>query len=208
MGRQNEVSPLNVIQLIKDVEMNSKYSDCADSAESAQTESHGLNEHQTMDSQSMAMGDGEGQHDDGPMDMDLNAKDESKESVKTEGDRVDDGKDKGTANEEEKTEDRAAEDDKAVLDLLQILVDYKVTDWGHNLFTRGSYSYLPKGAVYSHCKALQKYDGNGVYFCGEATSVDGFECVDGAHETGFKVAREIHKGLQRMQIEEGQTPKK
>merc|ERR1712190_442777 len=88
----------------------------------------------------------------------------------------------------------------AVLDLLRILVDYKVTDWGHNLFSRGSYSYLPKGAVYTHCKALQKYDENGVYFCGEATSVEGFECVDGAHETGFKVAREIHKRLQRIKL--------
>merc|ERR1712129_548670 len=83
--------------------------------------------------------------------------------------------------------------------ILKLLVDYKVTDWEHNLFTRGSYSYLPKGAVYSHCKELQKYDGNGVYLCGEATSVDGFECVDGAHETGFNVAKQIHKELQKQQ---------
>eukprot|EP01083_Nonionella_stella_P026919 74093_1 len=81
--------------------------------------------------------------------------------------------------------------------LLRMLVDYKVTDWEHNLFTRGSYSYLPKGAIYTHCKSLQTYDGNGVYLCGEATSVARFECVDGAHETGFSVAKQIHKQLQK-----------
>eukprot|EP00483_Globobulimina_turgida_P007923 UN07939 len=88
-------------------------------------------------------------------------------------------------------------DTEEICELLQMLVDYKVTDWEHNIFTRGSYSYLPKGAIYTHCKALQKYDGNGVYFCGEATSIEGFECVDGAHETGFNVAKEIHKPLQK-----------
>ena len=89
------------------------------------------------------------------------------------------------------------EEDIPIQTLLNLLVDYKVTDWEHNIFTRGSYSYLPKGALYNHCKALQEYDGNGVYFCGEATSVSGFECVDGAHETGFEVAKEIHIGLQK-----------
>eukprot|EP01083_Nonionella_stella_P222582 794097_1 len=85
-------------------------------------------------------------------------------------------------------------------ELLEMLVDYKVTDWEHNIFTRGSYSYLPKGAIYTHCKSLQKYDGNGIYFCGEATSIEGFECVDGAHETGFNVAKEIHKQLEKNKL--------
>merc|ERR1712228_1028243 len=93
----------------------------------------------------------------------------------------------------------ASNENDGIAQIMRMLVDYKVTDWEHNIFSRGSYSYLSKGAIYSHCKALQKYDGNGIYFCGEATSVEGFECVDGAHETGFNVAKEIHKQLQKLQ---------
>merc|ERR1711933_711618 len=90
-------------------------------------------------------------------------------------------------------------DEEGIGQILRMLVDYKVTDWENNIFTRGSYSFLPKGAILEHCRNLQKYDGNGVYFCGEATSETGFECVDGAHETGFEAAKQIHKELQKME---------
>mmetsp|Transcript_15160 Transcript_15160/g.23779 ORF Transcript_15160/g.23779 Transcript_15160/m.23779 type:complete len:269 (+) Transcript_15160:1-807(+) len=97
--------------------------------------------------------------------------------------------------------------DNDISAILKMLVDYKVTDWEHNMFTRGSYSYLPRGSLYNHCKSLQKYDGNGIFFCGEATSVEGFECVDGAHETGFSVAKQVHRQLQQSLIEQEMHPK-
>ena len=81
-------------------------------------------------------------------------------------------------------------------DLINIVVDYKVTDWKHNPFTLGSYSYLKKGSVQDDSVLLSKYDpGSYIHFVGEAASVDGFQCLDGAHESGFKTSKLLHLQL-------------
>lgn len=81
--------------------------------------------------------------------------------------------------------------------IFQLLVDYKVSDWAHNLYTRGSYSYLACNSLYEDIQAIKETENKCVFFAGEATSMDAFQCVDGAHETGFDCAKEIHQLLRK-----------
>ena len=64
-----------------------------------------------------------------------------------------------------------------------------VTRWGKDPFALGSYSYLPVGASYKHQMALKKSEGC-LYFAGEATSKDDYQCVVGAYDTGQQAAKE------------------
>ncbi|ETO13920.1 hypothetical protein RFI_23448 [Reticulomyxa filosa] len=88
--------------------------------------------------------------------------------------------------------------DQSFQDVINWCVDYKLSHWHSNLFTRGSYSYLPAGCVMHHASILRKPYGR-IHFAGEGTSEKEFQCVDGAHETGFNAAREI---LQRYYLNE------
>mmetsp|Transcript_23967 Transcript_23967/g.35925 ORF Transcript_23967/g.35925 Transcript_23967/m.35925 type:complete len:484 (-) Transcript_23967:167-1618(-) len=63
-----------------------------------------------------------------------------------------------------------------------------VTRWNTDPFSMGSYSYMPPGAGWDHLQVLAlphpEVGEPRVFFAGEAMSVKGYQCVDGAYESG------------------------
>jgi len=73
-------------------------------------------------------------------------------------------------------------------------VDYIVTRWDTDDFSLGSYSYVAQGnsidevteLIMPHTSTFRR-----VLFCGEACSIGGFQCVNGAYESGENCAKAI-----------------
>ncbi|GAB5354919.1 hypothetical protein AAMO2058_000160800 [Amorphochlora amoebiformis] len=71
-------------------------------------------------------------------------------------------------------------------------VESVVTRWDSDPFSMGSYSYLGKGATWDHIQMLNlphpEVGEPRVFFAGEASSAKGYQCVDGAYESGIRAA--------------------
>ena len=67
--------------------------------------------------------------------------------------------------------------------------------WAGNPYTRGSYSYWQVGQYTRFAGVERELQGN-VHFCGEHTSIDSQGYLEGAVETGERVASEIYLVLQ------------
>jgi len=73
-------------------------------------------------------------------------------------------------------------------------IDYIVTRWDTDDFSLGSYSYIARGGsmdeviemAVPHSEEFKR-----VLFCGEACSIEGFQCVNGAYESGESCAKSI-----------------
>jgi len=87
--------------------------------------------------------------------------------------------------------------------LQERLLDYIVTRWDDESYSRGSYSYLRPGGHMQHLKDLQaplrrtSTGENIVHFAGEACTTVGFQCVHGAYISGEKAACEVAKDLKK-----------
>ena len=69
-------------------------------------------------------------------------------------------------------------------------VDAIVTRWEQDAYASMSYTYLAVNSSMRDCETLRRPCGD-VHFAGEAMSTEGFQCVQGAYETGVAAAREI-----------------
>ncbi|PFH36418.1 hypothetical protein BESB_046100 [Besnoitia besnoiti] len=91
------------------------------------------------------------------------------------------------------------------------LVDYLVTRWQADPFTRGSYSFPAVNAFEDDTEVLRAphpAENPRVLFAGEYVSKAYFQCVDGAYDTGLRAAECVaHEGL-RLPIppREDKTP--
>lgn len=76
-------------------------------------------------------------------------------------------------------------------------VDSVVTRWDTDPFSMGSYSYLGRGSGWNHVKLLNlphpEMGEPRVFFAGEAASMAGVQCVDGAYESGMRAGKCILK---------------
>jgi len=73
-------------------------------------------------------------------------------------------------------------------------VDYVVGRWDSDPFSLGSYSYLKLGATWQqieHLAAPFPSRDPHLFFAGEATSLEGIQCVTGAYKSGERAARQI-----------------
>eukprot|EP01062_Namystynia_karyoxenos_P051126 TRINITY_DN40015_c0_g2_i1.p1 TRINITY_DN40015_c0_g2~~TRINITY_DN40015_c0_g2_i1.p1 ORF type:complete len:559 (+),score=114.42 TRINITY_DN40015_c0_g2_i1:83-1759(+) len=73
-----------------------------------------------------------------------------------------------------------------------------VTRWHQDKFAMGSYAYVPKdGSDRDIWQIGQPHpvDRPRVFFCGEATSMEGFQCVVGGYMSGQRAAREVLSAL-------------
>jgi len=73
-------------------------------------------------------------------------------------------------------------------------IDYVVTRWDTDDFSFGSYSYVAQGCSMDQVDELNEphsTDFKCVMFCGEACSTTGFQCVNGAYESGERCAKAI-----------------
>jgi len=73
-------------------------------------------------------------------------------------------------------------------------IDYVVTRWDTDAFSLGSYSYIGRGGSMDDVNELtvpHSTEFKRILFCGEACSVDGFQCVNGAYESGEHCAELI-----------------
>jgi len=70
-----------------------------------------------------------------------------------------------------------------------------VTRWDTDPFSCGSYSYLAPGSNWNHIQILNlphpQVGEPRVFFCGEAISIKGFQCVDGAYESGQRAGKSV-----------------
>jgi monoamine oxidase len=66
-----------------------------------------------------------------------------------------------------------------------------ITRWGADIYSHGSYSYMPLGATPDHYDDLAEPLGERVFFAGEATSSDFPATVHGAYLSGLRAAEEI-----------------
>lgn len=70
-------------------------------------------------------------------------------------------------------------------------VDALVTRWGADEYSRGSYSFLKKGASIEDFENAGKPVDNCLFWAGEHTSTDRFGYVDGAYVSGQREAKRI-----------------
>ncbi|KAL3905355.1 MAG: hypothetical protein SGPRY_010941, partial [Prymnesium sp.] len=70
-----------------------------------------------------------------------------------------------------------------------------VTRWGGDPYARGSYSFVQVGASGSDYSQLAKPIGKSLHFAGEHTNELHPATVVGAHLSGLRAAREIHRDL-------------
>eukprot|EP01065_Artemidia_motanka_P028984 TRINITY_DN3484_c0_g1_i1.p1 TRINITY_DN3484_c0_g1~~TRINITY_DN3484_c0_g1_i1.p1 ORF type:complete len:338 (+),score=64.67 TRINITY_DN3484_c0_g1_i1:579-1592(+) len=104
----------------------------------------------------------------------------------------------------------ALTDGEVVAEVLQCLrrmfprvpdpIETKVTRWHQDPFSMGSYGYVPNGASHSDITALAEPHPPScpqVFFAGEATTLDGFQCVAGAYTSGQRAAQQV-VGLMRL----------
>ena len=80
-------------------------------------------------------------------------------------------------------------------------IESYVTHWHKQRYSAGSYSYQAVGSSLAdiHALATPEWDGR-LHFAGEATSVEGFQCVHGAYETGMAVAQDLLAALGRKSM--------
>lgn len=72
---------------------------------------------------------------------------------------------------------------------------YVMTDWEHQPFAQGSYSYLPVGASENDCDKLAEPVLEKLFFAGEATNYKMIGTVHGAYLSGLHTAKLIEKAL-------------
>mmetsp|Transcript_28889 Transcript_28889/g.39861 ORF Transcript_28889/g.39861 Transcript_28889/m.39861 type:complete len:303 (+) Transcript_28889:293-1201(+) len=73
-------------------------------------------------------------------------------------------------------------------------LDYVVARWDSDPFALGSYSYLKLGATWPQIEDLARpYPAKDphIFFAGEATSLEGIQCVTGAYKSGLRAAKQI-----------------
>ena len=70
--------------------------------------------------------------------------------------------------------------------------DYLITRWSTDPSTWGSYSYLPAGVSDDMYRQLAQPVDEKVFFAGEATDPDYPATVQGAYQSGIRVAKEIY----------------
>ncbi|WP_446742453.1 flavin monoamine oxidase family protein [Silvibacterium acidisoli] len=76
-------------------------------------------------------------------------------------------------------------------DLAELLVSWHTHDWQDDPFSRGAYSYAPKGALQASSELAQPND-NTIYFAGEHTDITGhWGTVHGALRSGLRAATQI-----------------
>ena len=68
---------------------------------------------------------------------------------------------------------------------------YKITRWGSNPDTLGSYSYYAVGSTPADRVTLGETVGDYLYFAGEAVDVDYYQTTIGAYNTGIRAANAI-----------------
>ena len=76
----------------------------------------------------------------------------------------------------------------------QKLLGYIRTNWSRDLYTYGSYSYIPKGASRSDIRALEQPIDKKIFFAGEATFPKYNSTVHAAYESGLRAANSILQG--------------
>jgi len=69
--------------------------------------------------------------------------------------------------------------------------DVFITRWGHDPFTRGSYSYLKLGSTPGDQDALGAPVGGRLLFAGEASNPDRYGYADGAFSTGIRESKRL-----------------
>lgn len=69
--------------------------------------------------------------------------------------------------------------------------DVVITRWGHDPFTRGSYSYLRLGSSPADQNALGAPVGGRLLFAGEASNPERYGYADGAFSTGIREAKRL-----------------
>jgi polyamine oxidase len=69
-------------------------------------------------------------------------------------------------------------------------VEYKVTHWASEKFSKGAYSYLPTGADVEMRDFLARPEGR-IYYAGEATMRQGAGTIKGAYLSGIRAAEWI-----------------
>lgn len=77
-------------------------------------------------------------------------------------------------------------------------LDYIVTHWDKDPFSMGSYSFMPVGSkLWDDIKEIGRphppgpSESHRIFFAGEAASIDGWQCVHGAYETGMEASHAI-----------------
>ena len=84
---------------------------------------------------------------------------------------------------------------------LPALLDWRITRWGKDPYSFGSYSYDKLGSLLSQRPTLRAPEiapGSSIprlFFAGEACSSDAPQCVHGAVETGYMAADEVLRAL-------------
>lgn len=76
-------------------------------------------------------------------------------------------------------------------------VDWRITRWGADPFTRGAYSYLPTGTSARFRRDLARPVDDRVFIAGEATDEDFPASVHGAYQSGLRAAGQVleaHQG--------------
>ena len=96
----------------------------------------------------------------------------------------------------------ALSDQKIVASAMEILkvifgpdipnpIDYQITRWSADPFSRGSYSYNAVGSTPGMRATLASPLDNKIFFAGEASDVDYFGTAHGAYLSGLRAANEI-----------------
>uniref|UniRef100_A0A7S1J4X5 PHD-type domain-containing protein n=1 Tax=Eutreptiella gymnastica TaxID=73025 RepID=A0A7S1J4X5_9EUGL len=97
----------------------------------------------------------------------------------------------------------AKEDYKVVAEGMQVLrkifpegcpeapTAYTVTRWGTDIFSMGSYSYMPVGGTEKDISALAEPVGSQLFFAGEATCADCPSSAHGAYVSGRRVSCQV-----------------
>jgi len=84
-------------------------------------------------------------------------------------------------------------------------VDYKVTRWNEDPFSRGSYSFVQVNSKFAQVGELAKPEGEKgrerLFFAGEGCSISGHQCVNGAVDSGRSSAVSIWRRVSSLEPE-------
>ncbi len=70
--------------------------------------------------------------------------------------------------------------------------------WGKDIWSRGSYSFIPLGATGDEHDVLAEPVGNKLFFAGEATTKENPASVHGAYKSGLREARRIQRAAAKL----------
>ena len=82
-------------------------------------------------------------------------------------------------------------------DVQQAIVKSHTYDWTKDPLTQGAYASAVPGGASSRAQ-LRRVEAERLWFAGEATSIDDWATVAGAHKSGLAVARKIAKAIAPM----------